>query len=72
MSNPVGFDVEKYVEYEGIQSTIDIFDKKKNEPLSGRGSSEGFKKSRLNKAIRLSKSLVRCYYVKSPPRAQLW
>lgn len=33
MSNRMRFEVEKYVEYEGIQGSVDIFDKKKNEPL---------------------------------------
>ncbi len=33
MSNRIRFEVEKYVEYEGIQGSIDIYDKKRNEPL---------------------------------------
>jgi hypothetical protein len=33
MSNRMRFEVEKYVEYAGIQGSIDIYDKKKNEPL---------------------------------------
>ena len=33
MSNRMRFEVEKYVEYEGIQGSIDIYDKKRNEPL---------------------------------------
>lgn len=33
MSNRMRFEVEKYVEYKGIQGSIDIYDKKKNEPL---------------------------------------
>ena len=27
------FEVEKYVEYEGIEGSVDVYDKKKNEPL---------------------------------------
>jgi CRISPR/Cas system-associated exonuclease Cas4 (RecB family) len=33
MSNRMRFEVEKYVEHGGIQGSIDIYDKKKNEPL---------------------------------------
>jgi CRISPR/Cas system-associated exonuclease Cas4 (RecB family) len=33
MSNRMRFEIEKYVEYEGIQGSVDIYDKKKNEPL---------------------------------------
>ena len=33
MSNRMRFEVEKYVEYEGIQGSIDIFDKKKKKPV---------------------------------------
>jgi CRISPR/Cas system-associated exonuclease Cas4 (RecB family) len=33
MSNRMRFEVEKYVEHEGIQGSIDIYDKKKNEPV---------------------------------------
>lgn len=33
MSNRMRFEIEKYVEYEGVQGNVDIYDKKKNEPL---------------------------------------
>jgi len=33
MSNRMRFEVEKYVEHAGIQGSIDIYDKKKNEPI---------------------------------------
>src|SRR5689334_16500815 len=33
MSNKGRFDKEKYVEYDNIQGSIDIYDKKKNVPL---------------------------------------
>jgi hypothetical protein len=33
MSNRMRFEVERYVEYEGIQGSIDVYDKKRNEPL---------------------------------------
>jgi hypothetical protein len=33
MSDPRRFEKEKYVEYDGIEGSIDIYDKKKNTPL---------------------------------------
>jgi CRISPR/Cas system-associated exonuclease Cas4 (RecB family) len=33
MSNRMRFEIEKYVEYEGVQGSIDIYDKKINEPI---------------------------------------
>jgi len=33
MSNRMRFEIEKYVEYEGVQGSVDIYDKKKQEPL---------------------------------------
>ena len=41
MSNPGRYEKEKYVEYNDIEGSIDIFDKKKNTPIE-------FKKSGIN------------------------